>query len=174
MNRRFWLPCSCGKRFAIDASQAGESIACSCGRSIEVPPLRRLVHLEKLPEDGGEPIAKIWGWRQRLMLLGGAILIVAAIAVVCVLATWPRPPWSRVDWQTVHKEVAAMSPWKAHQLWVSLLRPLDTQITPEQAAEFERAVQRQQGLMVLAGLLGVVGLGAMVASRFIPPARPSP
>jgi hypothetical protein len=50
MRKRFLLPCDCGKKLIVDATQAGEQLSCECGASLAVPTLRGLESLERLDE----------------------------------------------------------------------------------------------------------------------------
>jgi hypothetical protein len=49
MAAQYLLPCECGKTTPIDTSQAGSSVACVCGKQLEVPSLR--VIRELTPSD---------------------------------------------------------------------------------------------------------------------------
>jgi hypothetical protein len=46
----FELPCTCGRRLAVSAGDAGTEIRCKCGRAVEVPDLGKLRALHQNPE----------------------------------------------------------------------------------------------------------------------------
>lgn len=39
---KYEVRCECGKPFAVTGADAGTSLRCACGRSVEVPPLHKL------------------------------------------------------------------------------------------------------------------------------------
>lgn len=39
---KYRVDCGCGKEIAVGAGQAGSTVACACGRTVEVPSLREL------------------------------------------------------------------------------------------------------------------------------------
>ncbi len=58
MSLGYLLPCSCGKKIAIQKSQAGQEVACECGKTLQVPTLRGLNELELVQESTAKPGAK--------------------------------------------------------------------------------------------------------------------
>jgi hypothetical protein len=63
----YLLPCGCGQQISVSAAQAGESLRCSCGATVEVPTMRELRELERV--EAKEPVrGDRWGDRQRLAL----------------------------------------------------------------------------------------------------------
>ena len=46
----FELPCTCGRRLAVSAGDAGTEIRCACGRAVEVPDLSKLRARHRNPE----------------------------------------------------------------------------------------------------------------------------
>ena len=46
MQTRYLLPCSCGQKIAIEPRQAGQSIRCPCGNSVEAPTMLKMTALE--------------------------------------------------------------------------------------------------------------------------------
>ena len=68
----YLLPCTCGRTHRVSSRQAGDTVACACGASLEVPTMRELSRLE--PAATGTPVRqKVWGLRQGLMFLGSVI-----------------------------------------------------------------------------------------------------
>src|SRR5262245_58305082 len=43
---KYEVRCECGKSHAVSAADAGASLRCACGRTVEVPPLHRLRTVE--------------------------------------------------------------------------------------------------------------------------------
>ena len=42
---KYLLPCSCGKSVAVEVSQAGQSVRCPCGNTLDVPAMRLIRQL---------------------------------------------------------------------------------------------------------------------------------
>ncbi len=64
----YLVSCSCGKEIAVTRSQAGQSVPCACGQSVQVPTLRGFADLKM--EDSGQANDQLaekpnaWkGWR---------------------------------------------------------------------------------------------------------------
>ena len=51
MSQRFLLPCECGQTLVIQIGQAGQDIACVCGRTVTVPGMREIRRLQVADQD---------------------------------------------------------------------------------------------------------------------------
>ncbi len=71
---RYRLPCACGQTVLVERSQAGLSVACSCGKSLEVPTIRGLAQLEAVQS---APDQRRWTAQYGLLLIGALIALVA-------------------------------------------------------------------------------------------------
>ena len=79
---KYLLPCECGKGIAIDPSQAGQQIACECGKLLEVPTLRGVRTLEPVPETTSPSRqAAEWNSSRGVIFAGSLILFVVGAAV---------------------------------------------------------------------------------------------
>lgn len=56
---KYEMRCECGKAHAVSASDAGALIPCTCGRTVEVPPLHQL--RAAAGQQGGAPELALWG-----------------------------------------------------------------------------------------------------------------
>jgi hypothetical protein len=77
MTVHYFLPCTCGHKNKVVAAQAGQKVRCTCGTTLDVPPMRRLSHLEHVDAAAQAPAAgrPRWNLRWGLVFLGGVILI---------------------------------------------------------------------------------------------------
>jgi hypothetical protein len=92
MKTTYLLPCTCGERFQVDASESGLVMKCQCGASLKVPTLRGLEQLEKVLVDEPTASPSAWGGPQRGMAIGLVLALVGLSAGV--YWTWkplPRP-----------------------------------------------------------------------------------
>lgn len=175
---RYLLNCECGKQVPVEAGHAGGKVACDCGRTLEVPPLRALRHLPtEAPRSGARPqsTASDWGARQ-----GIATVCLLAALLLSAVAGWSRwgeptiPVFNPVAHTgQIERNIDALTPAQAWSLWVDVYRPLaeigfselkhphDAQIR----AEIERRRFIQKAALALAGAFGAVGLTAVFWPR---------
>jgi len=157
---RYLLPCSCGRKLPIHASQAGERVLCTCGADVEVPTMREIAALEQdRSERVAARLAVRWGLRQRLFL-AGAVLALAGVLLGAVCYYF-RP---------VRLDVADYPPWMALNLWMVLERGIDRPPHPMETA-FQQHLHDYRQWMGVAAALAVLGLltmaGSLVADRVV-------
>jgi hypothetical protein len=112
---KYLLPCSCGQNIAIEVSQAGQSVACSCGKQVDVPALRMIRQLKPAVEDSARARRSgNWSTLQGMVFALGLATAVAGLSMG-IFYQWGR---SKLD----TKEVA----WD-HQLGtdMKLLEEMD-------------------------------------------------
>src|SRR5262245_43414249 len=111
---KYLLACpSCGAKNPVETGQAGQSIRCSCGNTIEVPSIRAMRSLEPQGED--VPVGPRWSTRQGLVFLGLAITAAALVLGASVLIARPAVIAEadlavKIDDDAARREVAALSP----------------------------------------------------------------
>lgn len=156
MAELYWLPCDCGERHPVGARQAGRTIACACGRSLEVPTLRGLRELERArpPAEAADGRAAPstpgdgWGLRQAGMFLG-AVLLLGGLAWAGYLeATKPR-----------RLSVEEMEPLQTWALWQELRTGADRFASP-QMKQYSRALKQNRNWLIVS--LVTAGAGAAV------------
>ncbi len=104
----YLLPCpGCGQKLTVSSAQAGQSLQCGCGRSIEVPAMRGLQNLEVIA-DAGRP-QSTWTRRKGLVFLGSAIVVVAACFGGYL---WSKMP-GNANPEAIRAEVDALDPVSA-------------------------------------------------------------
>lgn len=133
---KYVLNCSCGRQLDIEPRQAGESLACECGATVDVPTLRKLRELPLAREasaslapsastsTGGG--ASTWGLRQGAM---ATCLIIAALSLaVAGLAWWTQPTLPEFDpaayRHVIDQQIDALTPTEAWRVWVENFQPL--------------------------------------------------
>jgi hypothetical protein len=98
MSKRFLLPCACGKKLVVDATQAGEQLRCECGTSVLVPTLRGLKDLEPVDEPTEGPAGRRSVTTSSGRTLGSDLafaaclflLIVSVVALIPLTLVWLR------------------------------------------------------------------------------------
>lgn len=114
MKTVYFLPCACGRRYELDAGQAGTQIQCSCGQTIMVPSVRGLRQLESQTLSEGQPRATWSTARGAIFSLG---LLVSVVAI-CFSAYNGFIFWqtrrladpAEYERQAAYKEIDAMNP----------------------------------------------------------------
>jgi hypothetical protein len=111
MSVRYRLPCPCGRTVPVRPSQAGDSVVCECGESLEVPTLRELRRLDRWnpPSAGRRRRGPVWGRRQVWISVGLIVTLIGLSHGLFLLWTWPRPA-----------DVETLSPLETWALWQEL------------------------------------------------------
>ncbi len=76
----YLLPCSCGQKTRITPAQAGDQVACVCGKSLAVPTLRGIKQLELAPVQTRAKAAGKWSPIHGALFSSG--LVVASIGIL--------------------------------------------------------------------------------------------
>ena len=118
---KYRLPCECGKGIVIDASQAGQRIACECGAVLEVPTLRGVRALEPVQASASasRPAAD-WDFSRGLIFAGSIILIVigAGVAWFGYEGLRAAPKITREDeTKSFDKAIDELPPEEVYTIW---------------------------------------------------------
>lgn len=151
----YWLPCRCGRKVVIEPRQAGQRVACGCGRELDVPQLRKILRLERAIRSSNTG-ARAWGGGQRLLFSGGLLLFLATIAAAWLAWSWPARPPSLSE--LMEKETLALNPLRSLELWEMLRAGRHPQPL---GADSESYHQRWlKACIALGVVLGAVAIGA--------------
>lgn len=119
MTQQYLLPCTCGKKLTVTASQAGHQVVCTCGATMEVPPFSRLRSLEGVTEETRSRQRLSWGLKQSVMLFGLFISLLSLASAYYMYLEEVKPFH---DDQMKHKlrstsQINAMSPKELWEFW---------------------------------------------------------
>ncbi len=161
MRAKYLLPCICGQEIPVEATQAGQQVRCLCGVELEVPTLLNLTRLKPAepPAAAAAPrrARSAWGPRQRVMLVGLAIMVVGALWVGWELLSRPR-----------RLEITAYPP-KAVVICWALLKQGVARRTPLEILFTERLNDNNRWLIVAGTMTGLglltVGLSPLISNR---------
>ncbi|GAB6164349.1 hypothetical protein JCM19992_03490 [Thermostilla marina] len=153
---KFEIACpSCNAKHLVDLKQAGTSLACPCGNTVDIPARSKLLASETIVVDKADaPERETKPASIRFLLLAGAALLLAAAAIggVYVWATWPTP-----------EPMSHMYPLDAFNYWVHVRQGIDADLfVIEKRWADTLALYRgyRTALLILAGiglLLGILG-----------------
>jgi len=87
MSTLYQIGCDCGRKIQAEARQAGETLTCACGRTIDVPTLRGLAQLPQVQQQTAT--GRRWTRTQGLCFLAGVIWL-----AVGGVATWQFWSWA--------------------------------------------------------------------------------
>ncbi|RMF90396.1 MAG: hypothetical protein D6741_16920, partial [Planctomycetota bacterium] len=119
---KFEISCpTCGAKHLVDLKQAGTSLSCTCGRSVDVPSRSKLLDSDAIIVDqddvGGDHETKPVSIRYLLLAGAAVLLLLAAIGGVYVWATWPTP-----------EPMSHMYPLDAFNYWVHVRQGIDADL----------------------------------------------
>ncbi|MCA9122820.1 MAG: hypothetical protein H6822_36710 [Planctomycetaceae bacterium] len=118
---KYLLPCECGKGIAVDIKQAGQQIACECGKVLEVPTLRGVLDLEPVPEATTQlPPASVWNPARGMTFAGSFALVVigAVVAFFGNAGLRSAPDISReVELESFDKTIDDMTLGEVYSAW---------------------------------------------------------
>jgi len=148
MTKHYLLPCSCGQKLAVAPRQAGESITCPCGSTLEVPPLVRMKALEPVSPEAerasalrAAPQRPPWSRRQAGLFFG-IVLLCAGV------------PWAA--WLELNKPrlvpIERMSPLQTWGMWQELRTGANRYPSPQARFYAETLRQNRNWLFVAIGL----------------------
>ncbi len=148
MSIRYLVPCTCGRKHPVEATQAGQTLQCPCGQAVSVPTLQQLKGLPR--EEHPEPAAPSprTSLAQRLMLIGGIVLLAGAGLSAAVY--WTRPRWLPYE---------MLSPVESLVVWRLYTRGPQIQLSPAER-EFHTLCQRNSRWLAIT--LAIAAIGAVV------------
>lgn len=130
MRKRFLLPCGCGQKLVVDATQAGQQLSCGCGASLVVPTLRGLESLERVEEPAAEgsaaarrsPSAHPGRMLGSDLAFAGFlfVLILSVVALIPLVLIWLRLDTSfdmETDLRYGDQQIDMISVDESWQLW---------------------------------------------------------
>ena len=123
MNAMYLLPCSCGRKVPVQLRQAGETIKCDCGISLEVPTLTGMKSLQKSEAVEEPKIAKTaWTTGHRLTFFGGLVILVAIGIGGWLLWYGPSDPYANFTPEGMIQAAQTRTPIQSLRLWQMLVR----------------------------------------------------
>jgi hypothetical protein len=111
MSEKFLLPCECGQKVVVERKQAGTTVTCVCGKSLEVPTIRGFAELVR-HDVAEEDLPPIWGLWQGLVFLG---LMIALPAIAFSLFIYRQAP--TLNETALYEHTMQFSPFETWQLW---------------------------------------------------------
>jgi hypothetical protein len=156
---KYVLPCPCGAETAVEPRQAGETIQCSCGSTLQIPTMREIIALETAPLESAssQPPAAAWGMSHRLILLGTTVSVLAIAVGIVLYVHRPVSRFGGIDPEEIRRSAQQMSPWYAWEVWETMKQGLDRRTDR----------QYEMGLVYFRVWEGVVAVAALIGIALI-------
>ncbi len=178
---RYLLPCSCGRKIPVSSTQAGETLTCECGQTLDAPKLRELRQLETAPDAEPAPRRLAWSQTQGLLFMFGGLILVL-VAVVVALALLQRSQLVTEQPQIIPErmdeylaEIDRNSPAENYEIWKTEV--LEQGLTRPQDPDFvyhRRLAQVIDRVLIGAGVAAAIGVALIIAAFVVrPQTRPS-
>ena len=178
MAQEYLLPCDCGAKITVTASQAGDQLVCECGKDLDVPSFTELRQLEPVTDSTDRPDHKrrTWTRLQALLFTGGLLTAVAASGGIG-FATYLR---SQIDTTDTIETIAddylkfldQRSPTELLEIWGNIRNKGLTDVRTLEIPEYvvnQQNYKRLTQLIYLASSAVVIGIGMTVTSLLLRP-----
>ncbi len=167
----YLLPCACGEKIPVTASQAGQSVRCSCGVQLEVPTLRGLRDLVRgdlAQGDSSVRPAHSWNNRHRATFVF-VVLAVVAFATGGYLALSLPPAATPATDQEISEAFENGSTGEVFASYQELKKGIA--FVPPGETTIQKYVEKRDslvwGVRIVLGL-GVLALVAAAAVALVP------
>ena len=128
---KYLLPCPCGLETVVEPRQAGETVRCACGSSLQAPTLLEMSALDPAPEETrARPNVPSWGAWHRVMLVGAALVSAALVAAVWLYVQRPVSRFA-FDPDEILRAVQHMPPRQTWENWEAVKQGLDRRTDQE-------------------------------------------
>jgi len=176
MTTKHLLPCQCGRNIVVDPRQAGESVRCECGRSVDVPTLRQLRRLDPVKEtDGRDKTRTPWSTGQGVVFaIGSLIALIGFVAAILLFIHRSRLDTARPpapDLERLREDTRRASADHLWEFWWKLSAIKEQRLkrrTPRFILDRRRAKTLSTYMYFAAGA-GTVGVGVATVAMFIRP-----
>lgn len=173
----YLVPCpKCGTSLPVELGMSGETLRCTCGASVEVPPLRVLRDMPRTDEVDEGPG---WTWRHGVLVVG-AMLAAFGISMVLYLVRNQYDMQPNRAWDQWSQSSSPADDWK---MWHHFQRdgisggmnprPHPSQLQSQyiffsKLAADQKLLDKQRDWVYLAWAVGAFGMLMMAATLFFP------
>lgn len=171
---RYLLPCECGRKVPVAATQAGETVVCECGRSHVAPKLRELRQLESHQEAETAPRRAGWSTRQGVLFVVGALLLIVAGLALGWTAflrqglVTEKPEIDPAWIENYVSELDEKSPVEMLEVWEHEILEHGLERMGDPAYLVHRQIDAiLVRRLIIWGVVGAVGLGLILAAFFL-------
>lgn len=171
------VPCDCGNQVPAAVHQAGSTVACECGKQVQVPQLRKLRQLP-LADDQPADVAPGWSARQAATLGGVVVTAGLLLWALYLRSVEPEPLLfpERRHAESVEHMMETATPLWFWQWWRDSRDSLandgfQEMVSPQAQAIDAYIAERQFLRSVILGIAGAVAVVTILARLFWPVGR---
>lgn len=173
---KYLVECSCGNKLPVEIGQAGGRITCSCGNLVDVPPLRKLRHLEAETTAVERPTST---WSARKGVIAACLILAGALTILNAWSwfTQPKvPEFNAVNYQAgVEQRISKMTPTQSWQWWIEYYKPMaERGFSNLQLANrglIEGIIAERQSLRRTLWIVAAIAVAMAAAAAFWPKSR---
>jgi hypothetical protein len=167
---KYLVECSCGNKLPVELGQAGGRITCTCGNLVDVPPLRKLRHLQA---DTTTVERRKSTWSARKGVATACLILAGALTIANAWSWFTQPKVPEFDAaqynQMVQSRLKQITPVEGWNQWIGHYRPLAETgfafLELMDRPRIERIIAERQSLRRT--LWVVVGIAAAVAAAAV-------
>ena len=178
MSKRYLLRCSCDRDQVVEPAQAGQTILCPCGKSLEVPTLLAMRELPLAPGERMPGASFRWGVRHRLISIGALVLLGALVWVGLLVWSWPEKPQlpDPITWQfppppgqkePVRKTTDQLTLVESYFAWQGLPRQIEL-LSDAPISRYRYQVASATNWLLVGVVVGLLGLICLAGAWFVP------
>ncbi|MEE3372881.1 MAG: hypothetical protein VX346_26345 [Planctomycetota bacterium] len=178
MPQQYLMPCDCGAKITVTASQAGDQLVCECGKNLDVPSFTELQQLEPATDPIDAPDHKRRSWSRLQALLFTCGLLTAVVASGGIgFATYLR---SQIDTTDTIETIAddylkfldQRSPTELLEIWGNIRNKGLTEVRGLEIPEYivnQQNYERLTQVIYLASSAVAIGIGMTLTSLLLRP-----
>jgi hypothetical protein len=173
---RYFLPCSCGRKIPLSATQAGETLRCECGKSLTAPTLRELRQLEPAADTAPAPRRRLaWSPTQGVLFALGGVLVLVAGVILGMTAfqrqqlRTDKPRIIPESMDVYLAEIDTNTPLQNFEVWQTEILQEGLQRQPPEYVLHRQVARVLRWIMIIAGTGGAIGLGMIIAAFVLRP-----
>jgi hypothetical protein len=122
---KYLVECSCGNKLPVEIGQAGGRITCTCGNLVDVPPLRKLRHLQAETTVVERPKST---WNARKGVITACLILGGALTIANAWSWFTQPNVPEFDAarynQMIEAHLKQLTPVEGWNQWIGRYRPL--------------------------------------------------
>jgi hypothetical protein len=173
---KYLVECSCGNKLPVEIGQAGGQVTCTCGNLVDVPPLRKLRHLQPETTTVERPTST---WSARKGVITASLILAGALTIANAWSwlTQPKVPvFDPVAYQrdVVERRLTTITPTQSWLMWVEYYRPMAERgfsyLELANRGEIERIIAERHSLRRTLWIVAGIAVATAVAAALWPKA----
>ena len=170
---KYLVECSCGNKLPVEIGQAGGRITCTCGNVVDVPPLRKLRHLEVDATVVARPTST---WSARKGVITACLILAGTLTIVNGWSRFTQPKVPEFDGaaylESVEQRLNKLTPTQSWQMWTEYYKPMSergfSNLELANRGLIERIIAERQSLRKTLWIVVGIAVAIAAAAAFWP------